>query len=72
MVLKFAAVLFGIIFILFLLSAIAPMQSQSKFWIMIHRFRAKMDLVVYWGFNLCAILSVSYLILGSLFSLLRG
>lgn len=44
---KIAAVGFGIIFILFLLSVIAPIQSQRKFWRMIHKFRAGMDLIVY-------------------------
>lgn len=57
---KIAAVVFGIIFTLFLLSVIAPMQSQRKFWRMIHKFRAGMDLVVYWFFNVCAILTILY------------
>ena len=60
MAVKITAVVFGIILILFFLSVIAPMQSQSKFWRMIHKFRAGMDLVVYWFFNLCAVLSILY------------
>lgn len=60
MAVKIAAVLFGIIFILFLLSVIAPMQSQRTFWIIIHKFRAGMDFVVYWLFNVCAVLSILY------------
>lgn len=60
MALKIAAFLFGIIFVLFLLSVIAPMQSQRKFWRMIHKFRAGMDFVVYWFFNICAVLSILY------------
>lgn len=60
MALKIAAFLFGIIFVLFLLSVIAPMQSQRKFWRMIHKFRAGMDFVVYWFFNICAALSILY------------
>lgn len=62
MALKIVAVLFGIIFILFLLSVIAPMQSQRKFWLMIHKFRAGLDCVVYWFFNVCAVLSILYAI----------
>lgn len=57
---KIAAVVFGSIFILFLLSVIAPMESQGRFWRMIHKFRAGMDLAVYWFFNVCAILSILY------------
>lgn len=72
MLLRLAAVLFGIIFILFLLSAIAPMQSQKKFWLTIHRIRAVMDLVVYWFFNVCAVLSLSYLVCSTLLGMLRG
>lgn len=60
MAVKIAAVLFGSILVLFFLSVIAPMQSQRKFWRMIHRFRAGMDFVVYWFFNACAVLSVLY------------
>ena len=57
---KIAAAVFGLVFILFLLSVFAPMQSQRKFWRMIHKFRAGLDFVVYWFFNLCAISSILY------------
>lgn len=57
---KVVAVVLVVIFILFLLSAIAPMRSQRKFWRIIHKFRAGMDLVVYWFFNVCAILTILY------------
>lgn len=69
---KIAAIVFGIIFLLFLLSVFAPMQSKRKFWIMIHKFRAGMDFAVYWFFNVCAILAISYLVGSTLFGLLRS
>lgn len=55
---KIAIVIFGIILILFFLSVIAPMKSESKFWHVIHKIRAGMDLTVYWFFNICAILTI--------------
>lgn len=58
MVDKIVAVALVIIFILFFLSVIAPMKSESKFWRVIHKIRAGMDLTVYWFFNICAILAV--------------
>lgn len=60
MVVYILAVVFGSVLILFLLSVVAPMQSRRKFWIMIHKFRAGMDFVVYWFFNVCAVLSILY------------
>lgn len=62
MVEKIVAVVLGIIFILFLLSVIAPMQSKRKFWQVIHKIRAGMDVAVYWLFNIYAILTVIYVI----------
>lgn len=69
---KIAAAVFGVLFILFLLSVIAPMKSQKKFWITIHRIRAVMDLAVYWFFNICAILAIAYLVGSTLLGLFRG
>ena len=69
---KIAAVVFGIVFVLFMLSVFAPMQSHKKFWIIIHRFRAVLDQVVYWFFNVCAVLSLSYLVGCTLLGLLRS
>lgn len=60
MVVKILAVLFVTILIPFLLSVIAPMHSQRRFWRVIHKFRAGMDLIVYWFFNICAVLSILY------------
>jgi len=62
MVDKIVAVALGIIYILFFLSVIAPMKSQKKFWRAIHKIRAGMDFVVYWFFNICAILTILYVI----------
>lgn len=63
MLTKLAAVIIGVMLVLVFLSFIAPAQSQRKFWIMIRKFRAGLDLVVYWFFNVCAILSILYLVL---------
>lgn len=69
---KIAAAVFGLLLILFFLSVIAPMQSQKRFWIAIHRIRAVIDLVVYWFFNVCAVLSLSYLVCSTLLGLLKS
>lgn len=63
MVSKLVAVALIVVFVLFLLSVFGPMHSQKKFWIMIQRIRGKMDLAVYWFFNLCAVLAVSYIVI---------
>lgn len=43
---------------LFLLSAFAPMRSQNKFWVAIHKIRAGMDFFSYWFINVCIIIVV--------------
>ena len=65
MLIKIAEVVFGVILVLFFLSVFAPMQSQRKFWIVIHKIRAVMDLAAYWFFNVCAVLSILYLVLAT-------
>lgn len=62
MVDKFVAVMLVTVFVLFLLSVIAPMKSERKFWRIIHKIREEMDFVCYWFFNICAILTVTYVI----------
>lgn len=59
---KIVAVVLGIIYILFFLSVIAPMKSKRKFWRAIHKIRVGMDFVVYWFFNICAILTILYVV----------
>lgn len=59
---KIVAVMLIIVFILFFLSVIAPMKSERKFWRVIRKIRAGMDFVVYWFFNICAILTIIYVI----------
>lgn len=59
---KVIAVMLGIIFILFFLSVIAPVKSERKFWRVIHKIRAGMDFTSYWFFNLCAILTIIYVL----------
>lgn len=58
MVTKAIAAMLIIIYILFILSVIAPMHSRKKFWVAIYKIRAVMDFVSYWFFNLCAIAAV--------------
>lgn len=48
----------AIIYILFILSALGPLESRKKFWIVIHRIRRGMDFCSYWFFNLWAIATV--------------
>lgn len=68
MVFKAATAVFIIILVLFFLSVFAPMQSERKFWLGIHKIRKGMDWCSYWFINLCAIVSVLYL----LWNVLRG
>lgn len=57
------AIIFAIIFILFLLSVFGPMHSQKKFWIAIRKIRSIMDAGSYWFYNLCAIATILYIII---------
>lgn len=59
---KVIAVMLGVIFILFFLSVIAPVRSKNKFWCMIRKIRAGMDFASYWFFNICAILTIIYVV----------
>lgn len=68
---KVVAVALVIIFVLFFLSVIAPMKSQNKFWRLIHKIRDGMDFVSYWFFNICAILTIVYVIWMSVHSWIR-
>lgn len=51
-----------IIHILFFLSVFAPMHSQKKFWVVIHKIRAGMDVISYWFFNLCGIATILFIL----------
>lgn len=59
---KIVVTLFIIICILFLLSVFAPMHSEKKFWVVIHRIRDVMDLISYWIINLIAIAVILYMV----------
>lgn len=63
--------LFIIIFILFLLSALGPMHSQKKFWIVIRKIRSVMDFGSYWFYNLCAIATIVYIVFMVIYDLVR-
>lgn len=62
MVDKVVAAVLVIIYILFFLSVIAPTKGERKFWRVIHKIREEMDLTVYWFFNICAILTILYVV----------
>lgn len=68
---KILAAVIVTVFVLFFLSVFAPMHSEKKFWVTIRKIRSGMDLSVYWFFNLCAILSVLYLVFAVICGLLR-
>lgn len=56
------AIVFIIIFILFLLSVFGPMHSRKKFWLVIRKIRDIMDFGSYWFYNLCAIATILYIV----------
>lgn len=59
---KIAVTVIVIIYLLFFLSVFAPMHSQKKFWVVIHRIRDGMDFICYWFFNLCGIATILYIV----------
>lgn len=66
------AVVFGIIFILFLLSVFGPMHSHKRFWIAIRKIRGVMDIGSYWFFNMCGIATILYIVWMVIQGLLRN
>ena len=66
------AIVFVIIFILFLLSVFGPMHSQKRFWVVIRRIRNIMDIGSYWFFNLCGIATILYVVFMAIYGLARS
>lgn len=50
-----------LIYTLFMLSVVAPMHSEKRFWKVIRKIRAGMDFASYWFYNLCAIGTVLFI-----------
>lgn len=72
MVSRFLIAAVFIIYVLFLLSVIAPVRSQKRFWKAIYKIRAVMDLTSYWFFNLCGISAILYIVVMMIRGFLRN
>lgn len=72
---KIAVIIFIIILVLFFLSIFAPLKSEKKFWIIIHKIRAVMDMISYWFINICGMVYITFLagvVIWGLFKIYSG
>lgn len=69
---KIAIIIAIIVYTLFLISVFAPVNSQKKFWVIIYKIRAVMDVISYWFYNLCGIATVFYIVFIAINSLIKG
>ncbi len=68
---KIVAGILIIVFIFFLLSVFGPMHSQKKFWVVIRKIRKGMDFGSYWFYNICAIVTVLYIVFMVVYGLVK-
>lgn len=65
-------IVYGIILSMFLLSVIAPKESQNRFWHIVHKFRAGMDWTAVWIFKLYMIFLIIYVVWTNIYGWIAG